>query len=339
MSEGKGEILLYQTADMRTRIQVLLHDQTLWLTQLQMADLFQTSVPNINIHIRNIFDEGELREVATIKEYLIVRQEGARQVSRAVAHYNLDVIISVGYRVKSQGGTQFRIWATERLREFIVKGFVMDDERLKDGRGQDFFDELLERIRAIRASERRFYQKIMRDIYATSIDYDAHATATQTFFATVQSKLHYCGRSTAIPRPRSSNCAAERQPAEYGFDDVEECAARRDPQDGRYDGQELSDAGRIERTQPHCNNVSRIMPEEQLASNRRQMTMADWAKKLDGFLAFNEKNILTHAGKITAELAGELALKEFEKITKPSNAGLKPNDRPAILTRQLKIRN
>ena len=188
-----GELLLYQTEDGRTRVQVRFEGETVWLTQAQMAEVFQTTVPNINLHLRNIFDEGELNEGATIKEYLIVRLEGVRQVSRPVLHYNLDAIIALGYRVKSGRGTQFRIWATQRLREYIVKGFTMDDERLKNppGKGQqDYFDELLERIRDIRSSERRFYQKVL-DIYATSVDYTPDAEASQKFFATVQNKMHW----------------------------------------------------------------------------------------------------------------------------------------------------
>lgn len=308
MPNDKGEILLYQTEDKRTRIQVLLHGQTLWLTQLQMAELFQTSVPNINMHVRNIFEEQELREESTIKDYLIVQQEGSRQVSRMVTHYNLDVIISVGYRVKSNRGTQFRIWATERLREFIVKGFVLDDERLAEGRGQDYFDELLERIRAIRASERRFYQKIT-DIYSTSIDYDAHAAITQTFFATVQNKMHWAIHGHAAAE--IIHLRADASKPNMGL------TTWKNSPKGRIRKSDVTTAKNY-LTQEELNALNRIVTmyldyAEEQAANRKQMTMADWVKKLDGFLAFNEKNILTHAGKISAELACELATKEFEK--------------------------
>lgn len=195
-SPQESDILLYQTEDKRTRIEVRLLDETVWLSQRLMAELFQTTIPNINIHIRNIFEEGELQEESVIKEYLITAADGKKYATK---HYNLDVIISVGYRVKSQRGTQFRIWATQRLRELLVKGFTMDDERLKAGRtiGADYFDELLARIRDIRSSERMFYQKIT-DIYATSIDYESSVEMTQRFFQTVQNKMHWAAhRHTA----------------------------------------------------------------------------------------------------------------------------------------------
>ncbi len=189
----QSSIILYQTEDGRTRIQCRFDLDTLWLTQVQIAELFQTSVPNINLHLKAIYAEGELTPAATIKSYLIVRIEGARQISRAVLHYSLPAILSVGYRVRSHRGTQFRQWATARLNEYLVKGFTMDDERLKNppGKGNtDYFDELLERIRDIRSSERRFYQKVL-DIYATSVDYTPNTEMTQQFFAAVQNKMHW----------------------------------------------------------------------------------------------------------------------------------------------------
>src|ERR1017187_2142671 len=203
-----SEMILYQTEDNQTRIEVRLENETVWLTQAQMAELFQTTQQNVSLHIQNIYEEGELtpetthkeslsvqpkgqaQPTATVKEFLIVRQEGSRQVSRSVEHYNLDVIISVGYRVKSHRGTQFRIWATQRLREYIVKGFTMDDERLKQGGSGNYFDELLARIRDIRSSEKEFWRKVL-DIYATSIDYDPSVEASQQFFATGQNKMHW----------------------------------------------------------------------------------------------------------------------------------------------------
>ena len=191
--EPQSNIILYQTEDGRTRIQCRFDAETLWLTQVQIAELFQTSVPNINLHLSAIYAEGELAEAATIKSYLIVRTEGARQVSREVLHYSLPVILAVGYRVRSHRGTQFRQWATARLTEYLVKGFTMDDERLKNPSGPghtDYFDELLERIRDIRSSERRFYQKVL-DIYATSVDYAPGTEMSLAFFATVQNKMHW----------------------------------------------------------------------------------------------------------------------------------------------------
>jgi hypothetical protein len=188
-----GEILLYQTEDGRTRIQCRLEDETLWLTQAQIAELFQTTPQNVTLHLKAIFAEGELVEKATCKDYLQVRHEGKRAVTRRLSYYRLEAILAVGYRVRSHRGTQFRQWATARLGEYLVKGFTMDDERLKNppGKGQkDYFDELLERIRDIRSSERRFYQKVL-DIYATSVDYTPDAELTHQFFATVQNKMHW----------------------------------------------------------------------------------------------------------------------------------------------------
>jgi len=187
----KSQFLIYQSEDGVIKIDVRFEGETVWLTQPSIAELFQTTVPNVSMHLRNVYEEGELSVEATLKDFLTVRQEGTRQVSRNLGYYNLDAIISVGYRIKSRVATQFRIWATQHLREYIVKGFVLDDERLKNpDRPFDYFEELLRRIQDIRTSERRFYQKIT-DIYATSIDYDPTAEASIAFFKTVQNKLHW----------------------------------------------------------------------------------------------------------------------------------------------------
>jgi hypothetical protein len=189
--DAKGQFLVYAAEDGRIKIDVRLADETVWLTQAQMAELFQTSVPNISIHIKNVFDEGELISQATLKKFLTVRREGSREVQRSLDHYNLDMIISVGYRVKSQVATRFRIWATQRLKEYIIKGFTLDDERLKNpDQPFDYFEELTRRIQDIRTSERRFYQKIT-DIYATSIDYDPTLDISIRFFQTVRNKMHW----------------------------------------------------------------------------------------------------------------------------------------------------
>lgn len=187
-----SEILFYTTQDERVKVEVFFEDETFWLSQKQIAELFGVEVNTINYHIKEIFKGGELQEVSTIRKFRIVQLEGKRQVEREVEYYNLDLIIAVGYRVNSYQATQFRIWATQTLKEFLIKGFVLDDERLKQGRsfGKDYFDELLERIREIRASERRFYQKIT-DIFALSADYDKKSPQTQDFFASVQNKLHW----------------------------------------------------------------------------------------------------------------------------------------------------
>jgi hypothetical protein len=191
--QPQSSIVLYQTEDGQTRIQCRFENETIWLTQALIADLFQITVPTVNEHLKGIFAEGELAAAATIRKFRIVRSEGARQVARDIEHYSLSAILAVGYRVRSHRGTQFRQWATARLSEYLVKGFAMDDERLKNppGKGQkDYFDELLERIRDIRSSERRFYQKVL-DIYATSVDYTPNTELSQQFFATVQNKMHW----------------------------------------------------------------------------------------------------------------------------------------------------
>ena len=189
----QSEIILYQTEDGRTRVQCRFENETLWLTQALIAELFQVTVPTVNEHLKGVFAEGELTAVATIRNFRIVRLEGRREVARDIEHYNLDAILAVGFRVRGHRGTQFRQWAIGRLNEYLVKGFTMDDERLKNppGKGQkDYFDDLLERIRDIRSSERRFYQKVL-DIYGTSVDYTANTGMSQRFFAAVQNKMHW----------------------------------------------------------------------------------------------------------------------------------------------------
>jgi len=183
-----SEIILYQSEDGQSKVEVRMEGETVWLTLNQLAELFQTTKQNISLHIKNIYSEGELQEAATVKEYLTVQQEGNRSVKRSLEHYNLDLIISVGYRVNSHRGTQFRIWATQRLREYLIKGFTLDDERLKRAGQMNYFDELLARIRDIRSSEKVFYQKV-KDIYATSIDYDPNHDQTLEFFRIVQNNL------------------------------------------------------------------------------------------------------------------------------------------------------
>lgn len=188
---GKSEILLYQTKDGQTKVEVRMDNETVWLTQAQMVELFQTTKQNISLHIKNIYEEGELQEVSTVKDFLTVQTEGKRQVERKISYYNLDVIISVGYRVKSHRGTQFRIWATQQLKEFLIKGFVLNDARLKEtGHTNQYFEELFERIRDIRSSEKIFYAKI-KDIFATSIDYSSDSEQAQLFYASVQNKMHW----------------------------------------------------------------------------------------------------------------------------------------------------
>jgi hypothetical protein len=309
--ETASEFILYQAEDGQTKIQVRLVDGTVWLPQRSIAELFQKSTPTVNEHIANIYEDGELAPEATVRKFRIVQPEGTRRVERLVDFYNLDMILAVGYRVRSHRGTQFRQWATRTLSEYLVKGFVMDDERLKQDRniGEDYFDELLERIRAIRASERRFYQKIT-DIYATSIDYDPNAEITQTFYATVQNKLHW-----AIHGHTAAEVIVERADASKPHMGL--TTWKNSPR-GRIrkadatiaknylSEKEISDLDRI---------VSMYLDYAELqADNRRPMHMADWIKRLDAFLQFNEKDILANPGKVSHELALEHAEIEFDKF-------------------------
>lgn len=305
----QSEIILYQTEDGRTRIQCRIEQDTIWLTQAQMAELFDTTPQNITLHIKTIYEDGELNEEATCKDYLQVRPEGGRQVSRRLGHYNLQVILAVGYRVRSHRGIQFRQWATERLTEYLVKGFAMDDERLKNppGKGQtDYFDELLERIRDIRSSERRFYQKVL-DIYATSVDYSPDAEMTQEFFATVQNKMHWASHG---------HTAAEV---------IHERADAAQP----YMGLKTTQPGGIIRrndvsvaknylTEEELNVLNRIVSlyiefAELQALERHPMTMQNWIAKLDEFLKISGRKLLDHAGKILAEMARAKAELEYGK--------------------------
>lgn len=304
-----SEIILYQTEDGRTRIQCRFENETLWLTQAQIAELFQTTPQNVTLHLKTIYAEGELVEAATCKDYLQVRNEGKRQVSRNLRHYSLPAILAVGYRVRSHRGTQFRQWATARLSEYLVKGFTMDDERLKNppGKGQkDYFDELLERIRDIRSSERRFYQKVL-DIYATSVDYTPDAETSHRFFATVQNKMHW---------------------ATHGHTAAEVIAERADA-DKPYMGLQTTRPGGIVRkddatvaknylTEDELQVLNRIVNlyieyAELQAMERRPMTMGDWIAKLDEFLKISGRELLDHAGKISAEQARAKAEREYGK--------------------------
>ena len=305
--ENESELLLYQTEDGQTRIQVRFVEETVWLSQTQMSELFQTTKQNISLHVKNIFEDGELAEESVVKEYLTTAADGKRYSTK---YYNLDVIISVGYRVRSHRGTQFRQWATQRLREFIIKGFVLDDERLKEGRklGKDYFDELLARIRDIRSSERRFYQKIT-DIYATSIDYDAQHPLTQEFFKTVQNKLHW-----AIHGHTAAELISERADGDQ-------------PNMGLTNWKNAP-KGRIRKTDAEI--AKNYLDEEELsqlnllvdqylsfaelqAKQRKGMTMADWKTKLDAFLTLNDREILDHSGTISAGDGKEIADREYEE--------------------------
>ncbi len=306
------DIILYTTETGNVIVEVLFSDETFWLSQKRMAELFGVEVHTINYHLKEIYASGELKEEATIRKIRIVQKEGYRDVSRVIDYYNLDSIIAVGYRVNSFQATQFRIWATKTLREFMIKGFVLDDERLKQGKrfGKDYFDELLERIREIRASERRFYQKIT-DIYQQcSIDYIQDSEITQKFYKTVQNKLHW-----AVTGKTAAQLIAER-------------ADSAKPQMGLQTWKN-SPKGKILKSdvtiaknylqEKEIKELERIVSmyldyAENQAARQIPMKMSDWVTKLDAFLKFNEYDILKDAGKISHEVAIKLAEEEYDKF-------------------------
>jgi len=301
----KSQFLIYKTEDGKTKIDVRFEGETVWLTQQHMTKLFQTTQQNISLHLQNIYQEGELELAATHKEYLLTRREGKRQVQRRVDFYNLDAVISVGYRVKSHLATQFRIWATQRLREYIVKGFVLDDERLKNpDQPFDYFEELLRRIQDIRTSERRFYQKIT-DIYATSIDYDPTSETSVTFFKTVQNKMHWA--ITGQTAAEIIHSRADSAKPNMGLTNWRGAKVRRD--DVGIAKNYLS-----EEELAALNNLVEqyLVFAEGQAMRRIPMYMKDWVAKLDGFLTLNDRGILTHAGKISHELALEHAEGQYD---------------------------
>lgn len=302
-----GEVILFQTEDGQTRVDVRLIDETVWLSQRQLADLFQKDVRTVNEHIQNIFEERELQPAGTIRKFRIVQREGAREVAREVEHYSLDVVISVGYRVKSHRGTQFRIWATQQLRDYLVKGFVLNEEKFKQGKGSGYFDELLARIRDIRSSEKEFWRKVL-EIYATSVDYEPNAEASQKFFATVQNKMHWAAHGhTAAEVIRDR---ADATKANAGLTNWPRGQVRPRKADVAIAKNYLSTA-EIDQ----LNRIVTIYLEfaELQALSRKAMTMQDWIKKLDQFLQVSEREILTHAGTITAEAARLKAEQEYEK--------------------------
>ena len=305
-TQSNSEIILYQTEDGQTRIQVRLQNETVWMSLNQMAELFQRDKSVISRHIRNIFTEGELRSESTVAKFATVQSEGSRQVTRDVDFYNLDVIISVGYRVKSHRGTQFRRWATERLNEYLVKGFTMDDDRLKAvvNIGSDYFDEMLERIRDIRSSEKRFYQKI-RDIYKLAADYDPKAEETMEFFSIVQNKLHFAISGRTVAELISERADVSKH--NMGLTSWKGIKVRKGDvtiAKNYLNANELEGLNRI---------VTMYLDyAEDQAKRHRQIFMRDWRKKLDAFLQFNERDILTNAGQVSKAVADQLAIKQYE---------------------------
>ncbi len=316
MAEDKGQILLYKTPDGESRIEVRLQNETVWLSLDQMAELFQRNKSTISRHIKNVFEEGELQPEATVAFFATVQTEGKRKVERDIAYYNLDMIISVGYRVHSYRGVQFRMWATGVLKEYIVKGFALNDELLKNAGRGNYFDELLARIRDIRSSEKIFYRKVL-EIYALSIDYDPRVEMTKQFFATVQNKMHYAvhGHTAAEIIYNRANAAKDfmglttwtgmmpkRTDAEYAKNYLNE--------------DEIDTLNRI---------VNLYIDYAELrAKDHKPMYMHDWIDKLDDFLRLSDKELLTHAGSISAKLAKEKADAEYDKFKERTKNELTP---------------
>lgn len=312
----KGSIILYTTPGGEAKIEVRLHDETVWLTLDQMAELFQRNKSTISRHIKNIFESGELNADSTVAFFATVQMEGKRKVERNLAFYNLDMIISVGYRVNSYRGVQFRQWATMVLKEYIKKGFVLNDELLKNAGRGNYFDELLARIRDIRSSEKIFYRKVL-EIYALSIDYDPRVEMTRQFFATVQNKMHYAahGHTVAEIIYDRANAAKDfmglttwtgmmpkRTDAEYAKNYLNE--------------EEIDTLNRI---------VNLYIDYAELrAKDHKPMYMRDWIQKLDDFLRLSDRELLTHAGSISAKLAKEKADAEYDKFKERTQNELTP---------------
>lgn len=312
----KGQFLLYQTPDGESKIEVKLQDDTVWLSLDQMAELFQRNKSTISRHIKNVLEEGELLADSTIANFATVQNEGKRHVERQITYYNLDMIISVGYRVHSYRGVQFRIWATKVLKEYIVKGFALNDDLLKRAGGGNYFDELLARIRDIRSSEKVFYRKVL-EIYALSIDYDPRVEMTQKFFKTVQNKMHY-----SVHGHTAAEIIYERADAQKDFMGLTTWS-------GAMPTKPEAEIAKNYLTQAEITSLNRIVSlyldfAEMQAEEHRPMYMKDWINILDDFLRISRKDILTHAGKISAKLAKEKADTEYDKFKERTKNDLSP---------------
>ena len=312
----KGQFLLYQTPEGDSQIEVKLQNDTVWLSLDQMAELFQRNKSTISRHIKNVLEDGELQEEATIANFATVQNEGTRKVERVIAYYNLDMIISVGYRVHSYRGVQFRIWATKVLKEYIVKGFAMNDDLLKRAGGGNYFDELLARIRDIRSSEKVFYRKVL-EIYALSIDYDPRVEMTQKFFKTIQNKMHY-----SVHGHTAAEIIYERADAEKDFMGLTTWS-------GAMPSKPEAEIAKNYLTHEEIKSLNRIVSlyldfAEMQAEEHRPMYMKDWINILDDFLRISRKDILTHAGKISAKLAKEKADQEYDKFKERTKNDLSP---------------
>lgn len=312
----KGQFLLYQTPDGVSKIEVKLQDDTVWLSLDQMAELFQRNKSTISRHIKNVLEEGELLADSTIANFATVQNEGKRHVERQITYYNLDMIISVGYRVHSYRGVQFRIWATKVLKDYIVKGFALNDDLLKRAGGGNYFDELLARIRDIRSSEKVFYRKVL-EIYALSIDYDPRVEMTQKFFKTVQNKMHY-----SVHGHTAAEIIYERADAQKDFMGLTTWS-------GAMPTKPEAEIAKNYLTQAEIKSLNRIVSlyldfAEMQAEEHRPMYMKDWINILDDFLRISRKDILTHAGKISAKLAKKKADTEYDKFKERTKDDLSP---------------
>jgi hypothetical protein len=319
MKSDNSEIIIYQAEDGHTKIDVRVEDETVWLTQAQMVDLFQTTKQNISLHLKNAYKEGEIEASATVKEYLTVQDEGERKVSRSIKHYNLDVIISVGYRVKSLRGTQFRRWALEVLREYLVKGFSMNDDLLKKAGGGNYWRELLERIRDIRSSEKVFYRQVL-DLYATSVDYDPRAPESLEFFKIVQNKIHFAAHGHT-----AAEVIAKRANAELPFMGLTVFSGERPTK---------SEVGIAKNylTEEELAMLNRMVSAffdlaELQALQHRPMYMRDWIVELDDFAKRYGKGILPNAGTVSHQAALEKASVEYDKYRQRTINELSPAER------------
>ena len=316
MDTHKGQIILYQTADGESKIEVTLANDTVWLTIDQMAELFQRNKSTISRHIKNILESGELQENRTVAFFATVQNEGGRSIKRELAFYNLDMIISVGYRVNSYRGVQFRIWATQVLREYLVKGFALNDELLKNAGKGNYFDELLTRIRDIRSSEKVFYRKVL-EIYALSIDYDPRTETTRQFFATVQNKMHY-----SVHGHTAAEIIYNRADADKDFMGLTTWTGTLPKrQDAEYAKNYLNE--------DELDTLNRIVNlyldfAELQAKNHTPMYMKDWIQKLDEFLKLSGMELLTHAGTISAEVAKLKADTEYDRFKERTQYQLSP---------------
>ena len=306
---SKGQFILFQSEEGKTKVECRFEAKNLWLTQSQLAEIYQKNIRTINEHLVNIYNEGELDKNETIRNFRIVQKEGTRQVSRDVAHYKLEAILAVGYRVRSKQGTQFRQWATKTLQEYLSKGFVMDDERLKNPDASQYFDELLNRIRDIRASEKVFWRKVC-DIYATSIDYDGKAESSLQFFAQVQNKMHWAAHGNTAAEVVFNRISADKP--DLGLTNFKGKTS------GRTPTRKEVVVGKNYLTEQELDTLNRLVTSylefaELQAKQGKVMRMVDWINKLDDFLKLSEFDILTHAGKISAEQAKQKAKMEYDK--------------------------